>query len=185
MSCTGTSFVQRHLCFRVTTSLLTVLPQLAHLALLQASIRMVFFTCMNPTAPQASWPDVTGRFSCREKTAFAPLLFCFPDSPLAPFPPPPLFHSITDPVWMSCPRISQGFFLSQKKSMSSPHWTSPLLWPPSVWGRACRRKALVGTRASTLLRPRNTCGFTVLWGALLLLPLPKVLHVILQSFKQV
>lgn len=43
MSCNGTSFVQRHLCFRVTTSLLTVLPQLAHLALLQASIRMGFF----------------------------------------------------------------------------------------------------------------------------------------------
>lgn len=86
MSCAGTSFMQRHLCFRVTTSLLTVLPQLAYLALLQVCI--IFFTCMNPTAPPASWPDVTGHFSCQEKTfcAFASLLFCLPDSPLAPFP---------------------------------------------------------------------------------------------------
>lgn len=159
MSCTGTSFVQRHLCFRVTTSLLTVLPQLAHLALLQACIRIGFFTCMNPTASQA---DVTGHFSCWEKTSFAPLLFCLLDSPLAPFPLSPLFHSITDPVWMSCPRISQGFFLSQEKSMSSPHWIRSLLWPPSVWGTVCRRKALVGTRASTLLHPKNTSGFTAI-----------------------
>lgn len=124
MSCSGTSFVRRHLYFRVTTSLLTVLPQLAHLDLLQASISLGFFTCMNPTALQASWPDVTGQFSCWEATAFTPLLFCLPDTPLAPFP---LLSSSTQLLtqWgMPCPWISQGFFLSQEKTLSSPHWIS-------------------------------------------------------------
>lgn len=44
--------------------------------------------------------------------------------PSCSFPPPALFHSITDPVGMPCPRISQGFFLCQRKSTSSPHWIS-------------------------------------------------------------
>lgn len=86
MSCTGTSFVQRHFCFRVTTSLLTALPQLAHLALLQACIRTGFFTCMNPTAPQD--PDQTsqGTFHAERKlllllrfsTCLTTLLLLFP-----------------------------------------------------------------------------------------------------------
>lgn len=44
--------------------------------------------------------------------------------PSCSFPPPLLFHSITDPVGMPCPWISQGFFHSQEKTLSSPHWIS-------------------------------------------------------------
>lgn len=168
MSCTGTSFVRRHLYFRVTTSLLTVLPQLARLALLQAPISLGFFDCMNPTALQASWPDVTGQFSCWEATAFAPLLFCLPNPPLAPFPLLPSSTQLLTQWGCNAPGFLKAFFSPRRRVLTE--LLSALLWPISVWGRACRRKAVVGTRASTLLHPRNTGGVTAIQGSSLTAP---------------
>lgn len=183
MSCTGTSFVQRHLCFRVTTSLLTVLPQLAHLALLQASIRMVFFylhesycsTSILTRCHRALFMPRENRFC-----SFAFLLAWQPSCSFSSSSPLPFNYRPSVDVM---PQDFSGLFSLPEKEHVQSSLDQSFAVTSQCLGQ--RRKALVETRASTLLRPRNTCGFTVLWGALLLLPLPKVLHMILQSFKQV
>lgn len=150
MSCAAPSFVRRHLYFRVTTSLLTVLPQLAHLALLQASISLVLIlTCTNPTAPQASWPMSLGSFCAKSQT------FCFPAclTPLLLLPP-----SSPHPLnyWssmISCPRISQNLFLSRRR----PHPIFTGLW--SMW---CCHQPVAGAEHAGEKQPwgqRQACHY--------------------------
>lgn len=178
MSCAAPSFVRRHLYFRVTTSLLTVLPQLAHLALLQASISLVLIlTCTNPTAPQASWPMSLGSFCAKSQT------FCFAWHPSCCCPPPPLIHSITDPAWYHTQDLPEPFSLPEKTT-SNFYWivVNVVLSPTSSWGRTCRRKATMGTKASMPLQPRNIQASLEAKSSLTVLNL-KFCTCFLQSYK--
>jgi len=125
MSCAGTSFVRRHLYFRMTTSLLTVLPQLAHLALLQASISLGFFLPAW-TLVLYKHPDQMSQGSLRAERQLL-LLLCFSAclmcllllSPSSPLP---------RNYWPSGDAMPQDFsglfFLSPEKSLSRPYWIS-------------------------------------------------------------
>lgn len=139
MSCAAPSFVRRHLYFRVTASLLTVLPQLAHLALLQASISLGFCSYLcEPHCSTSILTDVTGRFQT----------FCFPAclTPLLLLPPSSPHPLNYRPSVMPDPRISQNLFLSQRR----PHPVLTGLW--STW---CCHQPVAGVKHA---------GEKQLWG---------------------
>lgn len=161
MSCTGTSFVQRHLCFRVTTSLLTVLPQLAYLALLQACIRIGFFYLHESYCSTSILTRCHRALFMPRENRFCSFAFLLAWQPFCSFPHSPLPFNYWPSVDVMPQDFSGLFSLPEKEHVQSS--LDPCFAVTSqCLGQSMQEESTCGDKGQHPAASRNICGFTTM-----------------------